>query len=401
VRVTTIQRARDSLLDASYRRERANASGFTLQQRLLAQVEDVFGTLSGHGIGTALDAFWNGWSDLANHPTNPASPGLVRDQGAQLAGMLNDAAARLQDLRGSIHERLDRDVAEFNRLSEQLANLNRDITVAEAGGRRAPQMRDERDRVLDAMAQFAPIRVLERADGQVGVALDGTMIVDGTSARALEVRDGPPVGLGLAGRPGTIPQVGGSLGAMLGILNDAIPSVQAQLDGLADALVREVNALHARGPSGVPFFEPGAVSASTIRLSDAVLADPGAINAGINDALSGPADNRLALAMADLRGAQVSITVASGSSAGTITSSFGGFYNQITTGVGNMTRAAGQSATVYETLAHQADMRRSSVSGVNVDEELVRLMQQQQAYAAAARLVTVADEMARAILQMV
>jgi flagellar hook-associated protein 1 FlgK len=165
--------------------------------------------------------------------------------------------------------------------------------------------------------------------------------------------------------------------------------------------VREVNALHGQGPSGVPFFEPGAVSASTIRLSDAVQSDPNAINAGINDALAGPSDNRLALAMADLRGAQVNINVASGVFAGTTTSSFGGFYNRIVTGVGTMTRAAGQSATVYETLANQADMRRSSVSGVNVDEELVRLMHQQQAYAAAARLVTVADEMARAILQMV
>jgi flagellar hook-associated protein FlgK len=41
------------------------------------------------------------------------------------------------------------------------------------------------------------------------------------------------------------------------------------------------------------------------------------------------------------------------------------------------------------------------VSGHSIDEELTRLMQQQQAYAAATRLVKAADEMAQAVLGMV
>jgi flagellar hook-associated protein 1 FlgK len=184
-----------------------------------------------------------------------------------------------------------------------------------------------------------------------------------------------------------------------------IPDTKAQLDALADGLVTAVNGLHVTGPSGAPFFEPavaaGSVSAANIRISDQVAADPAAINAGVSDADTGPGDNRLALAMAGLRDSPVTVTVASGSFAGVTSSTFGGFYNSLVAGIGTLTQAAGQSATVYGTLADQADARRSAVSGVSTDEELVVLMGQQQAYAAAAHLVTVADEMARTILEMV
>jgi flagellar hook-associated protein FlgK len=46
-------------------------------------------------------------------------------------------------------------------------------------------------------------------------------------------------------------------------------------------------------------------------------------------------------------------------------------------------------------------MVRASSNGVNVDEEMIMLIAQQQAFAAASRLVTVADEMVTEILRMV
>ena len=405
VLVREVRRQRDSLLDATYRREQANASGFSLREEQLGQVQGVFGTLSGSGIDDALDAFWSAWSDLANQPSNPTSQGLVRDSGSQLASMLNNSAAQLQDAHDSVSGRLVRDTAEFNRLARQVGELNRDITIAESGGQSAPAVRDERDRVLDAMARLAPIRVMERDNGTVGVLLDSTSIVDGDAVRELSVSAGPPMALQVTGSSGTISSPGGALGSSLDLLNNVIPSTLAQLDGLADGLVTAVNALHTTGPSGVAFFQPapaaGSVTAATIRISDDVAADATLVNAGIDDADAGSADNRLALAMADLRESPVDITVAGGSYAGTTSASFGEFYNRLVTGVGTLTQAAGQSATVYGTLADQADARRGAVSGVSTDEELVTLMGQQQAYAAAAHLVTVADEMAQTILDMV
>ena len=63
--------------------------------------------------------------------------------------------------------------------------------------------------------------------------------------------------------------------------------------------------------------------------------------------------------------------------------------------------SAQQTAATHQTLVDRAEMVRASSNGVNVDEEMIMLIAQQQAFAAASRLVTVADEMVSEILRMV
>ena len=46
----------------------------------------------------------------------------------------------------------------------------------------------------------------------------------------------------------------------------------------------------------------------------------------------------------------------------------------------------------------QAEIRRASVSGVSTDEELIMVMQHQRAYAAAARVITLVDEMIETVI---
>ena len=110
-------------------------------------------------------------------------------------------------------------------------------------------------------------------------------------------------------------------------------------------------------------------------------------------------DNSIALALAGLRDQPLaSGSLPSGSPlAGT---TFNNFYRDLVSNVALATSSAGQSATVYQTLASQADMRRQSVSGVSTDEEMVSLIKHQTAYSAAARLVKIADEMAQTLVQL-
>ena len=66
--------------------------------------------------------------------------------------------------------------------------------------------------------------------------------------------------------------------------------------------------------------------------------------------------------------------------------------------IGLAVRSSTDAADVHQTLADQADVRRMSLSGVSVDEELVQMIQFQTAYQAAARVVTAADEMLQSLL---
>src|SRR5690606_26109543 len=289
-------------------------------------------------------------------------------------------------------------VARLNELARQVAALNRDILAAEAGGATAGDLRDARARALDAMAELAAIRVVEQPQGTVMVIVDNAALVDGSTTRALEVRvAGAGVALGVAGDTTIVPRPGGRIGALAGVITTDIPDQLATLDALAAALVEEVNALHRAGTNpagatGVDFFDPGGLTAASIRLSAAVDADPDQIAAGSADAGGNyqPGANDIALQIAALRDAP----------AAALGESVGAFYNRLVSDLGARVASAAAATDAGDTLVAAAKARREGVRGVSLDEEMVMLMRHQAAYAAAARMVTVADEMIEALLAM-
>ena len=84
----------------------------------------------------------------------------------------------------------------------------------------------------------------------------------------------------------------------------------------------------------------------------------------------------------------------------TQTGSFTSFYQDVAGRVGTQVSNAKADSDVHSTLATQADARRKSASGVNLDEELTTLMRAQQAYSAAAKVVTTANDMMKSLIDM-
>jgi flagellar hook-associated protein 1 FlgK len=180
---------------------------------------------------------------------------------------------------------------------------------------------------------------------------------------------------------------------LLDVGNVTLPGIQTDLDRLAAAVVAQVNALHQTGTTpggltGTDFFDPAGVTARSIALAAAVAASPAAIAAG---ATANAGDGAIALSLAGLRTTTIP---ALGGSAGE-------FYDGLVARIGSFTRDASEQARASSILVANADARRSSVSGVSIDEEMVTLIAQQQAYTAATRLVRVADEMLDDLLRMV
>jgi flagellar hook-associated protein 1 FlgK len=52
-------------------------------------------------------------------------------------------------------------------------------------------------------------------------------------------------------------------------------------------------------------------------------------------------------------------------------------------------------------MVNQLENYRESISGVSMDEEMVNLVKYQNAYQAAAKLITTADEMMQSVLNMI
>jgi flagellar hook-associated protein 1 FlgK len=426
VDVQNIVRLRDTLLDDGYRRDAASAEGFGLRRDILSQIEGIFGEPSDQALSSALDAFWSSWSDLANNPGAPAAQAAVRQRGIEVASTLNRFASSLGDVEATTRERLASSVDEVNRLAAQLADLNGQITNAEVGATQAPDLRDARDRIADQLAKLGGARIMQQSNGTLSFLIGGVTIVDGTNARQIEVRAGSPTALGLVGATDPLPASDGTLGSLVTLLNTDIPDIRAKLDALAKGLVNGVNYLHSSGwttagdalgnanwntatpPTGsrVNFFDPALTTAASISISAEVAANAGVVASGTTQ--SAPGDNSLALAIGSLRSSSGIAALQSAMGAANFasqvglsgTTTFGDAFRDSVTDLGLRTSAANDSATVYDTLASQAETRRSSVSGVSVDEELTLLMRYQQAFQAASRLVTTADQMMQSLLEM-
>ncbi|BCO31085.1 flagellar hook-associated protein FlgK [Thiohalobacter sp. COW1] len=104
----------------------------------------------------------------------------------------------------------------------------------------------------------------------------------------------------------------------------------------------------------------------------------------------GGGDNRNALALAGL---QTDRTMNNASA------SFQDSYGQMIADVGVKTRRAQTLATTQSNLANQAQARHDAVSAVNLDEEAAELLRWQQAYQAAAQVVTISDTIFQTLLQ--
>ncbi len=393
-----MEQVRDAYLDAAFRRESGDLGREQIRSGVLGRMEVILSEPGDGGLSHALDQFFSAFSSLATNPSSATARNAVREQGFLLADQFQGLAAGVDQLRQDTEGRLLAAVERANRLADEVARLNRQITAAEAGGATAGDLRDSRGRALDELATILPIRASERENGSVGVHTAGLSLVDGAHAGTLEVRvSGGVVGIGLEGRPGNLDELGGSTGGMVSLLNVDLPGVKARLDDLAEALVTEVNTLHGTGTNpagltGVDFFDPSGTTASSIALSTEVLASAQAISAGTGGA-SGEyraGVNDVALALASMRDSDSSI----------LGTSYGEHFRQLASDIGFSVRSSLDLVEVHETLSGQASVRRSSVSGVSTDEELVRLIEFQTAYSAAARVVTVANEMLETLVRM-
>ncbi len=411
------ERARDSFLDAAYRRASSDAAGGRVRADGLSRMESILGEPSDTGIGAALDAFYSAWSDLAARPTAGGVQGAVQQAGQRLATQLNRVAGQLDDLQTETRARLGSAVDEVNEIAQAVADLNRQITAQESGGQTANTLRDTRDAKLDRLVELTGATVVPQANGSVSVLMGGLSLVDGTEVRPIvATMNGSVSDVARAVDPTRSVEIGGELGALRKLSVTDIPAMLNDLDALARGLVESVNAVHRTGAtwSGTPpvaaaagdFFAADATltpetdplrTARGIRLDSAVATSSSAIAASAFTA-TGPGDNTVALGLASLRTGAAAFTNPDGTPR--VSESAANFLQRVATGVAFTARSVADRAEVDASMQTQAETRRQEVAGVSVDEELVRLIKFQQSYAAAAKMIQTADRMAQTVLEL-
>ena len=101
------------------------------QKGALEVVEMVFNESDGYGLSQAMSRFWDAWHSLTNNPAGTTERQVLVTNSQVLAGTFNQLDADLRKSQEDLDLAVEGTVADINRLTEQLTDLNQKILTAE------------------------------------------------------------------------------------------------------------------------------------------------------------------------------------------------------------------------------------------------------------------------------
>lgn len=335
-------------------------------------------------ISGALGRFWNAWDALNQNPAGASERILVEERARDLADSIRSTASLLENQAGSIVQNIEKKAAEATSLLVDIANYNKEITIAELrGDQPANDLRDKRYQAVLDLADLVPIKYTQEANGTLTISLLGPSpeveLVRGSTA-ATVTYDGTGNMLTVAGQP-TPSLRGGQIQGLISALDQiGLPpgSVPADAD---DPSISHLDRLHA--------LATGLVDQVNNTHGSPVFTGTGAADIQLDSGFS--ADGNVALAMAELQHRPGTV------GAGTFEKYLANLQNRIGLGI---ERAENQQA-FYASLEAELQSEQQSISGVSIDEEMVDLLKNQQIYQAAAKIVQATAEMLDTVVNMV
>lgn len=428
VMVTGVHRNVDPVILANRRLSEAELGQVSVRVAFLTALENAIGmpddpnSLSGRMSN--LDA---ALISAASRPDSDARLLAAVDAARAVTTHLNDISDQIQGQRMQADQGINAAVGVINTSLEQIADLNTQILGVETQNMDSSALMDQRQRLIDQVAGFIPLREITRDNGTVALfSTGGATLLDGLPAELgfapvglivpeMNIGAGGLSGLTINGQPVSTsndsgPIAGGRLSGLFELRDVQAVEAQSQLDAVARDLVERfqdpaVDPTLNPGDAGL-FTDAGAAfdTADELGLSSRVslnaLVDPQQggetwrLRDGLGAATPGDAgDATLLNALDDTLNAQR--LPASGGfvmpqSAAGISS---GFLSTV-----SISLQSSESQQTYSRAQHEALTALELEQGVDTDAEMQKLLQVEQAFAANARVIQTVDEMIQTLL---
>jgi flagellar hook-associated protein 1 FlgK len=401
VSVEGVQRIYDALLGHQVYKTNSEWADYELREQTYRRVESVLYPSDETNLGRQIDEFFDALHDLANNPAGLAERQVVLTKAETLASHFRSLHGSLEQEIRSTNTLLEGYRDEINRLASEIAALNKEIGRLQGPNYIPNEMLDRRDALIQELSGYVDPTVIEDERGLVTVLVSGGQpLVEGTASYTVDLVDDTSGGdfyrVTIRDVDITDSLQGGKIKGLLEA-GEKMVGFQDDLDRLAAALIDQVNQVHTAGYDldgnpGVEFFIPVDVSdpEGLARQIQVNISDPRQI-AAAQELAALPGDNRNALALAQLRDAKVM-------EGGTI--SFGGFYQSLIGRVGSAVQDATRTGEAKKAVYESMEQYKDSISGVSLEEEEIRLLAYQHAYQAAAKFMSVVDDLLEDLLAL-
>jgi len=398
VTVATLRRVFNGVLFKRFVSENQNNAALNAKSEVLSQVESIFNDQMGSGLSQAINDFFSVMNDVAVNPSDLSARQELLAKGQVLVGRIRDSYSALTEIEETYRKQLLESASNLNQLLDKLAQINGAIPTFADNPDRLNQYLDERDRTVKEISSLIEVKPQFNENGTVNLytAKGFALVLDDRAFPVKVEADSSGVKVLAQGRDVTSQLTQGSMGGIVQALQ-VVEEAKARLNALTSTLASQVNAQHEAGydlygETGVPFFTSD--NGQPVDASNLVLAfnDPKKVAAASDpNYLSSDNTNIKALmALADKTYSSLDGL------------SFSEYYGtRITSWIGQEVESNDNLLKNSNFQLDALKQQLEAVSGVNSDEELVNLTRYQRAYQAAAKVVTVTDELLQTILGLV
>ncbi len=397
VNVEGIQSVQDELLTGRIQQQTSQQSSANAQVSALNEIQTLFPS-SGLSVASSLSSFFTSLTALSTDPANTANRQAALSSAQTLVQQFNSVANGLSAASTTLDTSVGTDVTQINKLAAQAANLNQEVVQQNASGQSAGTLTDQLNQVELQLASLTNISVVHGAQGDFISTGNGTPLVFNSQSYALQTTtgsDGHLQVLDASGNNITSSISGGDLGGTIEVRDTQIPALQNSLDTLANQFATTFNTAQTQGfdqngNTGAALFTiPTTVSGSAAGIALATTSTTAIAASSVSGSGASGSNGNL--------GSLTAIQNAASSSGQTLNTLSSGLVYQVGSLASN---ASTQSSSIQLSLTALND-QQGAASGVSIDEESANLVRFQQAYEAAAKVITTIQSLFDTTINMI
>lgn len=435
--VNGVDQLRDERLDTAYRNEAANSGYYDQQSIMFTEIETIMQELevgdegNGFGLSFAVKSMFTALEDFSYNASSETEANVFANAVSNVTQTLNRLSNGLTDASNQYKDNVQIKATDVNDILSDIAKLNdsirRSMNTCNYNTDFGPnELMDQRNLLIDQLSTYGKVHVDKQVDGTVTVQLNGHKCVWDTECDAINYQENTNGTIQLNWKTDGTDAANdvGIFKAAVDIINGRGIGVQSSTESTTNGFLYYQDKINAfahklteilNNSFPETYDEKGNVLSykklvgGTVETKDGYEVYPNilvsASNINITDDLAndssyllkedGSIDNTHLLELINkLTKDEQTFTSASDSFTGT----FQEFVADYTGTLGSDNSYVKGRYTTSQTLLTEIQNNRDSVSGVSESEETVNMMTYNRSFQAAARMMTVMDELLDVII---
>ena len=283
--ITAITRVFDNFVFDRFTAVSADKEYSDYEKKTLEELSTYFPEIDAVGIKADLKEYYNMWQTFADNPDNDSIRLALARQTETLSKHIGQTQNQILTLQSQVNEELVVSINEVNSMAEELTEINKAISVAEAGGAfTANDLRDKRNVLERDLSKLIGAKTFSQSlesnteidissntkTGNYSVSINGFNLVDNSSFHPIHItKDNNPNGfyeISFERQDGKLIPMedtlkDGKIGAILDLRGGYIDSTSgaptdgiiqnaaSQLDSFARGLIEATNNLYSKTPA--------------------------------------------------------------------------------------------------------------------------------------------------------